>query len=248
LFYLFSVELSLSFFPACLSTLSALFLLAAGTLFVFVLPFSRYNLILTFLTTLTLSTVLESLVAMTFGVNVKSLFSESWSSSIEFFGIYITPIQIVIISSGISLLILLSSLVHLTPLGRRIRALSANGAAAQSLGVSEKGFSLGIFSLGVVLAGYAGILVGYESNLQPTMGGIFTIKAFAAMVLGGLGNIWGTLLGAYILGFIENFSLGLTFWGQSLPASWKDAFAFVIIVVVLLFRPNGLFGAEERKS
>jgi branched-chain amino acid transport system permease protein len=90
------------------------------------------------------------------------------------------------------------------------------------------------------------VLIGFETNLQPTMGGSYTIKAFAAMVLGGLGNIWGTLAGAFILGFIENFGIGLEIGGVSLPAGYKDAFAFVIILVVLLVRPSGLFGLGRR--
>jgi branched-chain amino acid transport system permease protein len=72
------------------------------------------------------------------------------------------------------------------------------------------------------------------------------MKAFAAMILGGLGNVWGTVFGAYLLGFIENFSIGLDFWGVSLPTGYKDAFAFVIILLVLLVRPQGLFGSKAR--
>jgi branched-chain amino acid transport system permease protein len=66
------------------------------------------------------------------------------------------------------------------------------------------------------------------------------------MVLGGLGNIWGTIAGACILGLVENLSIGLDFWGYSLPAGYKDAFAFVIILAVLLFKPQGLFGTRSR--
>jgi branched-chain amino acid transport system permease protein len=100
--------------------------------------------------------------------------------------------------------------------------------------------------LGTLLGAYAGVLVGYETNIQPTMGSSYSIKAFAAMVLGGLGNIWGTVAGAFILGLIENLSIGLDFWGYSLPAGYKDAFAFVVILAVLLFRPHGLFGTRSR--
>jgi branched-chain amino acid transport system permease protein len=98
----------------------------------------------------------------------------------------------------------------------------------------------------MLLGAYAGVLVGYETNIQPTMGGSYTMKAFAAMILGGLGNVWGTIAGAYILGLVENLSIGLDFGGYSLPAGYKDAFAFAIILVVLLCRPQGLFGAKAR--
>ena len=91
-------------------------------------------------------------------------------------------------------------------------------------------------------------MVGYETNLQPTMGGAYTIKAFATMILGGLGNLWGTVLGAYILGLVENLSIGLDFGGYSIPAGYKDAFAFSIILVVLLFKPQGLFRTRTRSA
>jgi branched-chain amino acid transport system permease protein len=100
----------------------------------------------------------------------------------------------------------------------------------------------------MLLAAYAGVLVGYETNLQPTMGGSYSLKAFAAMILGGLGNMWGTVAGAFILGLVENLSIGLDLGDYSLPAGYKDAFAYVIILCVLLFRPQGLFGARERRA
>jgi len=99
-----------------------------------------------------------------------------------------------------------------------------------------------------ILAGYAGVLVGYETNIQPTMGGTYSIKAFAAMILGGLGNMWGTVAAAFLLGLIENLSVGIDLGGYSLPAGYKDAFAFLIILVVLLCRPQGLFGTALRRS
>ena len=85
-------------------------------------------------------------------------------------------------------------------------------------------------------------------SLTPTMGSSYSLKAFAAMILGGLGNIWGTVAGAFILGLVENLSIGLDFGGYSLPAGYKDAFAYAIILCVLLFRPQGLFGTAERRA
>ena len=107
-------------------------------------------------------------------------------------------------------------------------------------------FSSSVFFGCVLLAMFAGILVAFETNLQPTMGNSYTIKAFAAMILGGLGNIWGTVAGSFLLGLIENFSIGMDFFGYSLPSGYKDAFSFLIILVTLLFRPRGLFNTSLR--
>ena len=214
----------------------------------FVEPFLRYNLFLPFVTTLALSTMLESIVAMTAGVNVKSLGKGMSYESYELGPIYITPIQIIIIATAVVVLSALAFLVHSTSVGRSFRAIAEQPSAAESLGLHSNRISLGAFILGTTLAGLAGVLVGFETNLQPTMGGSYTIKAFAAMILGGLGNIWGTIIGAFLLGFIENFSISVDFWGYSLPAGYKDAFAFVIILLMLLFRPQGLFGTQRRAA
>jgi branched-chain amino acid transport system permease protein len=248
IFYYVSFELNCNLLTSALATAIFCIGLAIISFRIFVFPFARFSFILTFVTTLALSNILEAGVSMVFGVNVKSLSAGSAANSFEIGSIYITPIQILIILSALILLSLLSYTIHSTSIGRRIRALSENPAAAEAIGFNQKRTSYLVFILAVLLAAYAGILVGYETNMQPTMGGAYTIKAFAAMILGGLGNIWGTVLGSYILGLVENLSIGLDFGGYSIPAGYKDAFAFLIILVMLLFRPQGLFGSKQRTS
>ena len=246
-FYLFYSELELGIPLSCIATILCALVLSALSLLIFIKPFASYSYQLPLVTTLALSTILESIVALSFGVNVKSI-SIGSVDSFQIYDIYITPVQIVIISSACFILFCLGLLVHATPAGRYMRALRENAFAAKSLGISDLRMSLAVFALSTVLAAYAGTLIGIETNLQPTMGGNYTIKAFACMILGGLGSIWGAVLGAYILGLIENLSIGLDFWGWSLPAGYKDAFAFVIILLVLLIRPVGLFGARARQA
>lgn len=247
-FYLLSVEHEAGLLTASAGTLLFALALGAATLRVFVLPFSKHSFLLTFVTSLTLATVLESLVSLFFGVNVRSFSAGSSSESFELCGVYITPVQIVVVASALLVLGLVALLLHCSSLGRRIRAVSQNTHAAQSLGVSRLKMSYFVFILGTVLAAYAGVLVGYETNIQPTMGELYTVKAFAAMVLGGLGNFWGTIASSYILGLVENLSVGLEFGGYSMPAGYKDAFAFVIILLVLLVKPEGIFSRARRKD
>ncbi len=248
LFYYFNSDLALSIPTASLITFLLSILVAAFTLEVFVLPFCRFSFILTLVSTLALSNILESGVSMTFGVNVKSLDAGPAMQSIEFWGIFITPIQIIIIASSIIILGIIALIVHKSMLGRRIRALSENSYAAEALGVSKINTSYLVYITAVVLAAFAGVLVGYETNMQPTMGTAYTVKAFAAMILGGLGNFWGTIISSYILGLVENLSIGLDFGGYSIPAGYKDAFAFMIILLVLLFKPEGIFSKKRRKT
>ena len=248
LFYLFNNILELGFFSTVVLTALSSILVAIVTLLIFITPFLRLNYILPLITTLALATMIEAAVSMLYGVDVKSLGSSMDYTSLEIYGIYITPIQIIIIGSALLLLSILAFIIHSTSLGRKVRALSEMPHAAEAIGINSSGISYTIFILSTLISVYAGIMVGFETNLQPTMGNSYTIKAFAAMILGGLGNVWGTVVGSYLLGFIENFSIGLDFGDFSVPAGYKDAFAFLIILLVLLFRPQGLFNSRTRKA
>lgn len=247
-FYLCSQELGFNIWLSGGASLLFAIVFSIIALKVFILPFSRYSFILTFVTTLALSNMLESLVSMIFGVNVKSLGSSVSMESYEVAGVFFTPIQVVIVVSALAILSFTGFVIHSTSLGRKVRALSQDPFAARSLGISQAKMSYLVFAFATCLAMYAGVLIGYETNMQPTMGGSYTIKAFAAMILGGLGNIWGTLAGSYILGLVENLGIGLDFGGYSIPAGYKDAFAFVIILFVLLFKPNGIFKSKGRET
>jgi branched-subunit amino acid ABC-type transport system permease component len=248
MYLLFALDVQQPLLIAALLAAVSMAFIGAFILAVFVNPFTRYSPLLPFVTTLALASMVEAIVSMVFGVNVRSLSSGEELSSLEFAGVFITPIQILIVVSAIVILTVMGLIIHGTGLGRRVRALAENAHASQALGIKARRINFSVFVIGTVLAAYAGVLVGYETNLQPTMGNAYTIKAFAAMILGGLGNIWGTVIGAYILGVVENMAIGLDFGGYSLPAGYKDAFAFLIILGVLLVRPQGLFGSRKRSA
>lgn len=248
MYLLFALDLEQSLPTAAVLAVMSMALVGAGVLSVFVTPFMRFSPLLPFVTTLSLASITEAIVSMVFGVNVRSLSTGEELASFEIAGVFITPIQIVIIVSAVTILGVMAIVIHGTGLGRRVRALAENSHASQTLGIQARRINFCVFVIGTVLAAYAGVLVGYETNLQPTMGNAYTIKAFAAMILGGLGSIWGTVIGAYILGLVENMAIGLDFGGYSLPAGYKDAFAFIIILSVLLVRPQGLFGSRARSA
>lgn len=224
----------------------AVILLGVLMFHLFIAPFLQYNFLLVLISSLALSYILESLVVIIFGATVKSLLIGSLHQSIMLGPIYITPIQLMIIGSALTILPAFAFVLHKTRIGRIVRAVSDNSAAAQALGISEKKVIYSVVIFATLLTGYAGILVGMETNLQPQMGAAYTIKAFAALVLGGLGNLWGTLAGAFILGFVENTALGVDIGGWHIPAGYKDAFAFLLILFTLLWRPEGLFGRKLR--
>lgn len=246
LFYLFYVQYGVGIGISSVASVGCAVGIGAIVLKLFVQPFTRFSYQLPIVTTLALSIILEAIISLAFGVNVKSL-STSFSESEEFLGVFITPFQIGIVFTAILVFIFVGILVHSTPMGRVLRAVREHRQAAESLGISEKRVTLGVFVLATLLATLAGVMIGFETNLQPTMGSAHTIKAFAAMILGGLGNMWGTVVGAFILGMLENFSIGFDFGGYSLPAGYKDAFSYLVILIVLLVKPSGIFGERSRK-
>ncbi len=245
-FYFLNEELKLSFAPAAVGTLLIMTFFSICSFRVFIAPFYRLNFLLPIVTTIALSTILESFIAMKFGVTVRSLPSELSSMRFEKFGVIVTAVELIIISATIIILSFSAFVIHSSSIGRQIRALAQQPEASASLGINETKVVIAVFTVGILLASFAGVSLGYYTNLQPTMGNQYTLRAFASMILGGLGNIWGTVLGAYVLALIEHLSLGLDFGAFSIPPGYKDAFAFFIIIFVLLVRPQGLFSKKGR--
>ncbi|MCB0338459.1 MAG: branched-chain amino acid ABC transporter permease, partial [Bdellovibrionales bacterium] len=229
-------------------TIGSLYFISLCSIKVCVSPFLKYNTFLVLVTTLALGMVFEGIVSLLFGVQVESLPATEWNTSIDWNGLYITPLQVFIISITIISVCTLAYLMHSSSIGRKIRAISEHPSAAQALGANYTLATELSFVIGALMAGTAGVLIGFDTSLQPTMGTVYTIKAFAAMMLGGLGNIWGAIIGAYLLGLVENISIGLDLGAYSIPAGYRDSFAFLLIVGVLIIRPQGLFGEKVRKS
>ncbi|MFC1633125.1 branched-chain amino acid ABC transporter permease [Patescibacteria group bacterium] len=183
---------------------------------------------------------LESLILLIFKADIKTIGFINTTTGIELGGALITPLQIIIIVSSLVLLGSLFFFMKKTMLGKALRAVSDNKDVAEIIGISsEKIYSLS-FIIGSAIAGTAAILISLEQNLTPFMGTGLIIKGFAAAVIGGLGSVPGAILGAFLLGITENFGI----W--YLPSGYKDAIAFVLLIIFLLFRPNGILGIKNR--
>jgi branched-chain amino acid transport system permease protein len=151
--------------------------------------------------------------------------------------------QASIIISTIVLLILLRFIVMRTKLGMAMRALSLNPTACSLMGVDIDVVISFTFALGSALAAAAGILVSLDSpSITPLMGNLPGIKAFVAAVLGGIGNIPGAAVGGLLIGVLETLVVGY------LRPELRDAIAFAVLIVILLFKPTGLLGRVEREK
>jgi branched-chain amino acid transport system permease protein len=152
--------------------------------------------------------------------------------------------------SSLALMMLLYWTVQRTKIGRSIRAVAENRDNASLMGIDVNRAIIVTFALGAIMAGVAGVLYGlFYSSIRGSMGFLPGVKAFTAAVLGGIGSIQGAVLGGYFLGLTETVGRELLneIPGVNLPNQWKDVVAFSLLVLVLIFRPNGLFGQGEGK-
>ena len=155
---------------------------------------------------------------------------------IYFAGLSITLTQISMMAAAVFFLGSLYFLLTRTLLGKSLRAVADNIQLASIMGINMKKVSLAVWVLASVFAGVGGILLALDTNLEPMMGLTNLIKAFAAVLLGGAGNVWGALLGGLCIGIAEN--MGVAFFSPG----YKDFISFALIILLLLFRPGGIFG------
>lgn len=162
---------------------------------------------------------------------------------IEVFGVTISSQSLWILATSIALMILLQLIVHKTKIGKAMRAVSYDAEAARLMGINVDNTISATFAIGSALAGAAGVIFGiYYVKIEPLMGIIPGLKAFVAAVLGGIGIIPGAMVGGLVLGVIESLVSGL---GYSL---WRDGVAFIVLILILIFRPSGLFGKNVREK
>ncbi|MEG0383369.1 branched-chain amino acid ABC transporter permease [Solibacillus cecembensis] len=165
------------------------------------------------------------------------------TSNFEILGVKISTQSILILSVSIFLMVLLQFIVHKTKIGKAMRAVSHDADAAKLMGINVDNTISATFAIGSALAGAAGVIFGiYYTRIDPLMGVLPGIKAFIAAVLGGIGIIPGAMVGGLVLGVVETIVSAL---GYSL---WRDAAAFVILILILIIRPSGIFGKNAREK
>lgn len=160
-------------------------------------------------------------------------------------GAVINEVQITIILTTLAAMAALLLLVHRTRLGRAMRAVAENPAAASLMGVDINAVISVTFMTGSALAALAGVMVSANYGIvHYYMGAILGLKAFTAAVLGGIGNLRGAMLGGMLLGLIESLGAGYIgdLSGGFFGSHYQDVFAFFVLIAVLIFRPSGLLG------
>ncbi|MFN0127350.1 MAG: branched-chain amino acid ABC transporter permease [Verrucomicrobiales bacterium] len=163
-------------------------------------------------------------------------------------GLTVTLTQVIVLVTTLALLIGLRFVVMKTKLGMAMRALSLNPTASALMGVNNGVVISFTFGLGSALAAAGGVLyASLYPSIEPFMGVLPGLKAFVAAVLGGIGNIPGAALGGLIIGVTETLVAGYSD-SLGIPSGYRDGVAFVILILILLFKPSGLLGKVEREK
>ncbi len=185
--------------------------------------------------------MLDATIMMVIGSDIKR-FDIPVVRGMQIGPISATPVQFVILGTSLLFLLLVWLLLSLTRLGKSIRAVADSPDLAEVCGISSNSVISATFGIGSALAAGAGILIGMDVALQPTMGFVLMVKSYAAVVLGGLGNVIGAVIGSFTIGIAENLGVWV------IPPIWKDVIAYSILVICLFIRPTGLFGKKEEIS
>jgi branched-chain amino acid transport system permease protein len=152
----------------------------------------------------------------------------------------IAPLRLFVFVTAIALIVAAQLVIHRTKLGRAMRATFQDADTAALMGVRIRRIHTATFALGSGLAAAAGALLGPIFLVYPSMGDLASLKAFSVVILGGLGNVAGATFGGLLLGVVEELGAGYV------SSGYRDAVGFVIIILVLLLRPSGLFARSER--
>lgn len=179
-------------------------------------------------------TVLQAIVAMLFTSQFQTLSQSGGSKVFEVYGAVITQVQLIILVSGLAIMGILAVVLKKTLFGKAINAVADDEEVSKIVGINTNKVIGAVFFIGSMIAGLAGIFVGFDTGIEPTMGMALLLKGVIASIIGGIGNIYGGVLGAFLLGFVENFGI----W--KISGEWKDAIAFCLLIIFLLFRPQGI--------
>lgn len=185
---------------------------------------------------------LQNVISIVFGDSTRSIRTGIVKEGIDVLGARITPIQIITICVSVVLVVVLSIFLKRTKIGKSMRAVANDPELASISGIASDRVILWAFAIGSALAGLAGILVALDVDMAPTMGMHALMMGVVAVIIGGVNSIPGIALGALLLALAQQF--GAWYIGSQ----WQDAIAFVILVLFLLFKPEGFLGKRVKAA
>jgi branched-chain amino acid transport system permease protein len=236
-FILFTLSnlLGINFFLAIPIAIALVLLIGVGIDRLTLKPVRNASLLATALVTIGLSIFLQNAALLIWGGDPKEIRSPFSPDPIRIGQFYIMENKLFCFVATIAAIIYLQYLIKRTKFGKAMRATFEDRTAAALMGIKADRIYLYTFCLGSVMAGLAGILLGSIYLLYPTMGGLAIMKAFTVVIMGGMGNFHGAFFSGIMLGVAESLGAGYVL------AGYKDAIGFFLVIMVMLFRPQGLF-------
>lgn len=206
-------------------------------------PLRRSSRLAVLISAIGMSIFLQNVGLWIFGPSTKSFLPPFNVTTMQIGSLRTNTLSLLTLGIALVMMIGLQYLVRNTKMGKAMRAVAQDRDTAALMGISVNKTIAFTFAIGSALAAAAGVMVGMLFNaVVPTMGVMPGLKGFVAAVLGGIGNIPGAMLGGIVLGMAE--TLGVTL----LSSQWRDAIAFAILILVLLYRPSGLLGARVEEK
>ena len=211
--------------------------------FVAIRPFTRRGSNAWLMATVAIGLIADNIVLFTFGKEPRGFpMPASFTSageSVQLFGVGVSPLQLAIPVAGLAMAGLLHAFTRRTRLGKALLAVVQNRDAASLMGINVGAAVSASFALSTMFAGMAGMLIAPLFNVHSDMGTLFGLKAFAVAILGGISSAWGVMLAGLLFGVIEALITAL------LGSSYTQILTFALVIVVLAFMPNGLFGLAD---
>ena len=240
--YTFAVTLGWPFLPAALAALALCALYGLVVEAVAVRPFVRRGSNAWLMATVALGIIADNVVLFTFGKEPRG-FTMPWATgSFQLFGIGVSPLQLAIPALGLTLAGALHLFSRRTRLGKALLAVVQNADAARLMGINVPLAIALAFAASTLFAGAAGIMIAPLFNVHSDMGTLFGLKAFAVAILGGITSAWGVMIAGLLFGVTEALITAL------LGSAYTQVLSFALVIVVLAFMPNGLFGRAEVKK
>ena len=207
-------------------------------------PLRHASRITSLITAIGVSLFLEYTMMYFVGPNIRTYPATFFPREVyHVFGLQVSNHQLLIFITSLVLMISLQLIVKKTKIGKAMRAVSTDPEAAALMGINVDHTISFTFALGSALAGAAGVMIGvYYNSIDPLMGMIPGLKAFIAAVFGGIGIIPGAMLGGEVIGILETMASGYGF------SMMKDAVVYIILIVILIMKPSGLLGKNEKEK
>jgi branched-chain amino acid transport system permease protein len=238
--YLASAALGLNFFVALPVAIVAGLLLGALIEFTLLRPLRGADIDTTMLVMIGAGIILQSGSLWIFSGVAKSIPNPFPEAPLQIGPVSISWLRIFVFAAALTLIAGTYALINGTKLGRAMRATFQDSDTAALMGINVRLIYTATFAIGSSLAAAAGALLGPVYVVTPQMGDLAAVKAFAIVILGGLGSITGATIGGFILAIAEEYGAGY------ISSGYRDAMGFLIIIAVLLVKPTGLFARAER--